>query len=575
MQSEKTIQFLEASRLTVPTEKKLESTFIDLLPSSPVPPEVEGKKDDKIISLHTFFRQIGRQWFNGLKIRPEDKKKLIRYDGEDNQFTFKEHCQWAEEVFNKTVIRKINNEIGVGLFVAEGQVLAKGVFIPASGVIDFSLLQLENSHCSPYYYNSKKALIDPSQFGNPFDFSNHAFDKQDLHELMEFDPKLEEKVAAPNLRFCYKSYNGYRIQGVEVIQNIQGGQQLLWSYANVGDYFNDQNRLKKPLLLFNTNGRVIDPIYYRLKMFCLCIAPSDEEEAGLPFVENPIWAFKQWQSEGREDIWKMQCFYKGQWIIYRISMKLILGELKEQPEQRWMKFIANAGPCSPDTPNVYDVKLFGKTTVQRSIANSLNFKLPNKYANWSYAVTVFSYHAVLAIDKQNSEGVKSLALIYEYLKSYQQLEIANLTLRLRWDTHWVLYMEISNYLNLVSILPLPKNDRERTQQYQTTIDENKQIISIYEEHPKSFTSIDLGIIYYRLACAQFNLGQFYAAQKNLKEAIKCDSNPIYQDKLVIYKQLEERRNIYRSELLLMNQSSYSRKKKSSIRTEFKSLGLGL
>ncbi len=120
-------------------------------------------------------------------------------------------------------------------------------------------------------------FIDPEKKGGILNFINHAPDKNELAHFDFKDTTIEEKVATSNLKSMIKFYDGYAIMGLEVVDDIAGGQygtQLLWSYARSCEYIE-----KKHLLLFNKiakyQGETLELSKYDLKIISIFIDTGD------------------------------------------------------------------------------------------------------------------------------------------------------------------------------------------------------------------------------------------------------------------------------------------------------------
>ncbi len=188
-------------------------------------------------------------------------------------FTYEQHCNWAKEVSENTVICQINSTCGVGVYVPVGRSLRTGTFIPSTGVLDFSLQDItENYHATIFYNPASEIIIgciNPKSSGAILSLINHAFNKDQLKNIQFFSSSVAQKAALPNLKFCQKYWNGIAINGYEVIKNIAGGQQLLCSYANVTEYFSDLKNLQpnKPFFVFNKKtGDILDTKNYEFKV---------------------------------------------------------------------------------------------------------------------------------------------------------------------------------------------------------------------------------------------------------------------------------------------------------------------
>ena len=181
-----------------------------------------------------------------------------------------------------------NRRLGKGVFVPRGKKLPKGTFIPSSGIIKLDPTEEELAtkvHCSALQdFNSPTqeiyGFIDPAQKGGILNFINHA---PDQHEMANFNFKnaaVKKTVAASNLKSIIKFYNGYAIMGLEVPEDIKGGDygvQLLWSYARSAEYIkHDESISDNPVLaLFDNrdehNGEMIDSSQYTLRKISICI----------------------------------------------------------------------------------------------------------------------------------------------------------------------------------------------------------------------------------------------------------------------------------------------------------------
>jgi hypothetical protein len=171
--------------------------------------------------------------------------------------------------------------IGKGVFVPHGKKLAKDTFIPSSGIIKLDPTEEELAtkvHCSALQDLNTPSktiygFIDPAQKGGILDLINHAPDKNEIAYFDFQNPRIKEIVASSNLKSTIKFYNGYAIMGLEVVEDIDGGehgQQLLWSYARSCEYLdNKTSNLVCPFFLFDNrnrhNGKIIDPRYYALR----------------------------------------------------------------------------------------------------------------------------------------------------------------------------------------------------------------------------------------------------------------------------------------------------------------------
>ncbi len=235
-----------------------------------------------------FINGLNRQiWAEGLYAREADLEKIKRYKNQDgsykNDFDATQFLQWVNTIEDNVAICDMENtDMGKGVFVPFGKKLSQGTFIPSSGIIKLDPTNKELAtkvHCSALQdlnTPTKKiyGFIDPAQIGGILDLINHAPDRD---EMLNFDFQsitIKESVAVSNLKSTIKFYNGYAIMGLEVFEDINGGEygrQLLWSYARSCEYL-EENTLtpgKSTLLLFDNrdkhNGKIIDSRHYSLR----------------------------------------------------------------------------------------------------------------------------------------------------------------------------------------------------------------------------------------------------------------------------------------------------------------------
>lgn len=223
----------------------------------------------------------------GLYVNKIDLDKVKRYKSRDghykNDFDARQFLEWVKSIEENTALCGMGKkEIGKGVFVPYGKKLPKGTFIPSSGIIKLDPTEEELAtkiHCSALQDLNTRTktiygFIDPAQKGGILDLINHAPDKNEIAHFDFQNPIIKERVATSNLKSTIKFYNGYAIMGLEVFEEIDGGehgQQLLWSYARSCEYLeNNTSKLERPILfLFDNrndhNGKTIDPRYYALR----------------------------------------------------------------------------------------------------------------------------------------------------------------------------------------------------------------------------------------------------------------------------------------------------------------------
>jgi hypothetical protein len=228
-----------------------EEFYIDLLPSTPMPPTLlTGTAPPLLEGIVTarpaeeVLREHKRSWFNGVRVAAREKHRItpiIDHRGKNySDFTLAQHAEWAKEVAENTAICSMG-EFGFGVFVPLGKQLKKGVIIPATGTI---LFDLEQAVIGPKY-NSRAAavfnpktdtiigLVDPHQAASTWDFTNHGFPKPQPSEIScigFYDPQTAKKMQFAKLMPVSRFYNGIEISCLEVIENIEEGEQLLWPY---------------------------------------------------------------------------------------------------------------------------------------------------------------------------------------------------------------------------------------------------------------------------------------------------------------------------------------------------------
>lgn len=263
----------------------------DLLYSNGLPchgAKIENKPIEAIL------KEIKRQvWIEGLYVRKKDLSKIIRYKYPDgnykNDFNEKQFVEWITNIENNTALCEMENKsVGIGIFVPPEKLLPCGTFIPSSGIIKLEPtieeIETKNNCTALQNLNSPEkkimGIIDPEKRGGIFNFINHAPDKNEItnFEIKEFS--IKENIGISNLRSIIKFYHGYAIIGLEVFDDIYGGEygtQLLWSYARSCEYTgNGSSKLsRKSILLFDNrekhNGEIIDASKYALKEITIFI----------------------------------------------------------------------------------------------------------------------------------------------------------------------------------------------------------------------------------------------------------------------------------------------------------------
>ncbi len=276
-------------------------TLVSLLPSYSAPltllcgnglpchgAKIESKPIEYVLTK--IMRQV---WIEGLYARKNDLSKIIRYKNPDgnykNDFDKKQFFNWIKLIENNTSFCEMENKnVGKGVFVPPGKLLPQGTFIPSSGIIKFepTIEELATKiNCSALQdLNSPEktivGIIDPEERGGILNFINHAPDKEEITNFIFKEPSVEENVATSNLRSIIKFYHGYAIMGLEVVDDINGGEhgaQLLWSYARSCEYIeNDPTKLSnKSIFLFDkrdeNNGEIIDINKYDLREITIFI----------------------------------------------------------------------------------------------------------------------------------------------------------------------------------------------------------------------------------------------------------------------------------------------------------------
>lgn len=242
----------------------------------------------KSTPIKSILKKLKREtWVEGLYAREKDLAKIKRYKNIDgnykNDFDENQFLTWIKAIEDNTAICEMENiKIGKGIFVPPQKKLSKGVFIPSSGIIKLGPTKEEletKNHCSALQdLNSPKRIIygfiNPEIKGGMLDLINHAPNLDELENFKYKNSSVKKMVAIANLQSAMKFYNGYAIMGVEVIQDIDGGEygkQLLWSYAQPDEYLpHHQFMLENPIiLLFDNrnehNGETIDVNNYNLR----------------------------------------------------------------------------------------------------------------------------------------------------------------------------------------------------------------------------------------------------------------------------------------------------------------------
>jgi hypothetical protein len=290
------LSFSDLLLVTQATSLSDEGDYIPLLPVYKPPTTLlvcDGllchRNEIKNIPIEQIASALSRRvWSEGLCVRKNDLHKILRYKKPNgcykNDFDAAQFLRWVKSIEDNTVLCDLENkDVGKGVFVPRGKMLPKGTFIVSSGIIKLDPTEDELAtkvHCSAlqdFNTPTKKiyGLIDPAIQGGILNFINHAPDKNEL-AYFEFKNRLiKEKVATSNLISKIKFYNGYAIMGVEVFEDIYGGDygtQLLWSYARTSEYLDlghEYSTLSRThLLLFDNRnehqGKIIDPSYYDL-----------------------------------------------------------------------------------------------------------------------------------------------------------------------------------------------------------------------------------------------------------------------------------------------------------------------
>ncbi len=241
----------------------------------------------EIMVIKYILEKLKREtWVEGLYAKKEDLAKIKRYKNSNgqykNDFDEKQFLTWVKMIEDNTAICSINKIVGKGIFVPPDKKLPKGIFIPSSGIIKLNPTKEEletKNHCSALQdLNSLErkiyGFIDPEKQGGIFDLINHAPDDEEVLNFKFRHLSIKENVSTSNLKSTIKFYNGYAIMGVEVFQDINGGQygkQLLWSYAQPDEYlsYHPSNLDNPRLVLFDNrnehNGEIIDVINYSLR----------------------------------------------------------------------------------------------------------------------------------------------------------------------------------------------------------------------------------------------------------------------------------------------------------------------
>lgn len=270
-----------------PPEKLL---FSDTLPCQ--------KANFKHQSTQAILDMLQRQaWHENVYVQKNDLNKLSRYKHSNgdyrNDFDEQQFMHWVKLIKENTAICDLMNPLlGKGVFVPPGKRLPKGTFIISSGIIKFNPTQEEletKVHCSALEdFNSpdKKiiGLIDPNLIGGILDLINHAPDKTELDNFTFDPPAIKTTVAVSNLLGKIKFYQGYSIMGVEVCEDIEGGDkgvQLLWSYASPDEYLTHDffKTVSQSILLFDNQcehtGKTINSTHYALKKITIFIDTGD------------------------------------------------------------------------------------------------------------------------------------------------------------------------------------------------------------------------------------------------------------------------------------------------------------
>ena len=102
-------------------------------------------------------------------VKKNDLDKVKRYKRSDgsykNDFNALQFLEWVKNIENNTVICGMDNKsIGKGVFVAQGKKLAKGTFIPSSGIIKLNPTKQElatKAHCSALQnFNTPTGIVE-------------------------------------------------------------------------------------------------------------------------------------------------------------------------------------------------------------------------------------------------------------------------------------------------------------------------------------------------------------------------------------------------------------------------------
>jgi hypothetical protein len=246
----------------------------------------------EIRPIDYILNEINRQrWVEGLFVNSIDSPKIKRYNDSEqlfkNDFNQLEYLAWVKAIEDNTTICNMENKnVGKGVFVLPKKVLPQKTFIPSSGIIKLNPTteELETKiNCSALQDLELDkpniiGFIDPEKMGGILNLINHAPDKDELANFDFISPSIQTQIATYNLKCLTKFYNGYAIMGLEVVNDIYGGEygnQLLWSYAQPWEYINDYSESCKPLFLFDAreryNGEIIDINSYALKIIDIYI----------------------------------------------------------------------------------------------------------------------------------------------------------------------------------------------------------------------------------------------------------------------------------------------------------------
>ncbi len=238
--------------------------------------------------IKDILERLDRQvWVEGLYARATDLPQIKRYKNAvgsyKNDFDEQQFLQWVKNIEDNIVICAMENKkVGKGIFVLPQKKLPKGTFIPSSGIIKLNPTREDletKNHCSVLQdFSSAErkivGLIDPAVRGGILDLINHAPDPDEITDFKFKNHSIKDIVATANLRGVIKFYNGYAIMGVEVFQDIDGGEfgaQLLWSYAQPDEYLGPCHNPE--LVLFDNrskhNGEVIDINNYSLRKIAI------------------------------------------------------------------------------------------------------------------------------------------------------------------------------------------------------------------------------------------------------------------------------------------------------------------